>query len=406
MTWECNTPQAHKLYFAQLDAQFANKTLQDTIIFKEWCKEMDKMTTMKPTLQDGVEKVEHGMIPSTKVANGVENGEHGILPSPTEAHGVEMVEHGKFPSTTEAHGDEQVEPTPTCLIDELVPNPCEHESHLAHLSESDGELSDFHPICEFECFHLEDIIDTQSSMEDEFPLMEKMYMVHEDDDISPCLLQDGHVDHMDPPTSTTPTSHESAYKGLLTSDETFKRGFHLPPIQVCEELSSRTTLFQVGGDDTGRPSVFTASCASSPRRHAKVNLLLYACLESPIWDDILHHTPSCLDDRNSTTSTEGREDATETRGRKADVTEAWKRRRKRSWTLQAGTSAPMAGTSAPKGRNFRPCRQDAFRAREMDQAGTSAPGPELPPTRKVPPKFRNYAKTPGCYCKETGHIRN
>ncbi|KAK1681440.1 hypothetical protein QYE76_042288 [Lolium multiflorum] len=145
--------------------------------------------------------------------DGVEHGEHGILPSPTEAHGVEMVEHGKFPSTKEAHGDEQVEPTPICLIDELVPIPCEHESHLAHLSESDSELSDFHPICEFECFHLEDMSDTQSSTEDEFPLMEKMYMVHEDDDISPCLLRDGHVDHMDPPTSTTPTSHESAYKG-------------------------------------------------------------------------------------------------------------------------------------------------------------------------------------------------
>ncbi|KAK1601970.1 hypothetical protein QYE76_027075 [Lolium multiflorum] len=176
---------------------------------------------------------------------GVEHGEHGILPSPMEAHGVEMVEHGKFPSTKEAHGDEQVEPTPTCLIDELVPTPCEHESHLAHLSESDSELSDFHPICEFECFHLEDMSDTQSetrevddrsmedtafantltspsfvssyvalgSTEDEFPLMEKMYMVHEDDDISPCLLRDGHVDHMDPPTSTTPTSNESASKG-------------------------------------------------------------------------------------------------------------------------------------------------------------------------------------------------
>ncbi|KAK1681015.1 hypothetical protein QYE76_041863 [Lolium multiflorum] len=152
--------------------------------------------------------------------DGVEHGEHGILPSPTEAHGVEMVEHGMFPSTKEAHGDEQVEPTPTCLIDELVPIPCEHESHLAHLSESDSELSDFHPICEFECFHLEDMSDTQSSTEDEFPLMEKMYMVHEDDDISPCLLQDGHVDHMDPPTSTTPTSHESAFK-----ERTSRRGY-------------------------------------------------------------------------------------------------------------------------------------------------------------------------------------
>ncbi|KAK1679992.1 hypothetical protein QYE76_040840 [Lolium multiflorum] len=165
---------------------------------------------------------------------------------------VEMVEHGNFPSTKQAHGDEKVEPTPICLIDELVPIPCEHESHLAHLSESDSELSDFHPICEFECFRLEDMSDTPNelrevddsymkdiafantltspsfvssyvalgSTEDEFPIMEKMYMVHEDDDISPCLLQDGHVDHMDPPTSTTPTSNESAYKGTRTTTAT------------------------------------------------------------------------------------------------------------------------------------------------------------------------------------------
>ncbi|KAK1607998.1 hypothetical protein QYE76_031671 [Lolium multiflorum] len=306
MTWECNTPQAHKLYFAQLDAQFANMTLQDTIVFKEWCKEMDKMTTMKPTLQDGVAKVEHGIFPSTKEANGVENGEHGMIPSPMEAH-----------------GDEKIEPTPICLNDEMVPIPC--------------------------------------SMEDEFPIMEKMYMVHEDDAITPCLIEDEHGGHMEPTTSTTPTSNESDYKGYMTFKWTFKRWCHLPPLHVHEDLSSRTTLFQVGGDDAARPSVFTASCASSPRRHAKVNLLLYACLESPIWDDILLHTPTYLDDRNSTTSTERREDAMETRGRKADVTEAWKRRRKRSWKLQGRHCRPtQAGTAA--------------------WAGTAAlPTPALPP---------------------------
>jgi hypothetical protein len=75
-----------------------------------------------------------------------------------------MVEHGNFPSTKEAHGEEKVEPTPICLIDELVPIPCEHESHLAHLSATDSELSDFHLICEIECFQLEKMSETPSEL--------------------------------------------------------------------------------------------------------------------------------------------------------------------------------------------------------------------------------------------------
>ncbi|KAK1569828.1 hypothetical protein QYE76_016669 [Lolium multiflorum] len=343
VAWQCTTPSAKKLYFDELNAQ------------------VSKM----PPLEDDLG------------GDGVEHGEHGILPSPTEAHGVEMVEHGIFPSTTEAHGDEQVEPTPICLIDELVPTPCEHESHLAHLSESDSELSDFHPICEFECFHLEDMSDTQSelrevddrsmediafantltspslvssyvalgSTEDEFPLMEKMYMVHEDDDISPCLLQDGHVDHMDPPTSTTPTSNESAYKGTRTTTSTATE----------HDLTKRA-------------------------------------IESYPIKDLTrgNHTKG-----NSTTSTEGREDAMEARGRKADVTEAWKRRRKRSWTLQAGTSAPdgrnfrPTGTSAPKDRNFRPDAAKMPSSAQRNGSGRNfrPEGPELPPTRNFRPSL-------------------
>ncbi|KAK1681434.1 hypothetical protein QYE76_042282 [Lolium multiflorum] len=215
------------------------------------------------------------------------------------------------------------------------------------------------------------------SMEDEFPIMEKMYMVHEDDDITPCLQEVKDVDHMDPTTSTTPTSNESDYKGLLTSEGTFKRWCHLPPLHIHEELSSRTTLFQVGGDDAARPSVYTASYTSSPR-----------------------------------------EDAMETRGRKADVTEAWKRRRKRSWTLQAGTSAPdgrnfrPTGTSAPKDRNFRPDAAKMPSSAQRNGSGRNfrPEGPELPPTRNFRPSSAQVPKlrqnAPGCYCKETGHIRN
>nr|XP_051205541.1 uncharacterized protein LOC127319602 [Lolium perenne] len=101
-------------------------------------------------------------------------------------------------------------------------------------------------ICEIESHHLEDMSDTPSemrvvvdrsfeaifnsnilpstssvfpcvslgSMDDETPIMEKMYMVHEDDDITPCLLlEDEHGGHIEPTTSTTPTSYERDYKG-------------------------------------------------------------------------------------------------------------------------------------------------------------------------------------------------
>jgi hypothetical protein len=50
-------------------------------------------------------------------------------------------------------------------------------------------------------------------MDDETPILDKMYMVHTHDDTSPCLEDDEYVGHMEPPTSTTPTSKECDYKG-------------------------------------------------------------------------------------------------------------------------------------------------------------------------------------------------
>jgi hypothetical protein len=190
--------------------------------------------------------------------------EHGIFPSTTEAtmsnaitmactfggDEDEKVEHGSFPSTLEACGVEETEPTLMCLSDEKVPIPCEFESHLAHLSESESELSDS-TICEFECFHFEGLSDTPlerevvdrsceaillsnnltstsrvfshcvlGSLDDVTPPLDKMvpnmdtmYMEH-DDDATTCLHNDEHVGHMDSTIPSTPTSNERDYKGM------------------------------------------------------------------------------------------------------------------------------------------------------------------------------------------------
>jgi hypothetical protein len=50
-------------------------------------------------------------------------------------------------------------------------------------------------------------------MDEATSVLEKMYMVHTHDDTTPCLEDDEHVGHMEPPTSITPTSKECNYKG-------------------------------------------------------------------------------------------------------------------------------------------------------------------------------------------------
>ncbi|KAK1616687.1 hypothetical protein QYE76_022204 [Lolium multiflorum] len=86
------------------------------------------------------------------------------------------------------------------------------DSTICEMSDSTiCEMSDS-TICELECLHFESMSDTPSTMDDETPIMEKMYMVHEDDDITPCLIEDEHGGHIEPTTSTTPTSYERDYK--------------------------------------------------------------------------------------------------------------------------------------------------------------------------------------------------
>jgi hypothetical protein len=49
-------------------------------------------------------------------------------------------------------------------------------------------------------------------MDEETPILEKIYMVHTHD-TTQCLEDDAYVGHLVPPTSTTPTSKECDYKG-------------------------------------------------------------------------------------------------------------------------------------------------------------------------------------------------
>ena len=132
------------------------------------------------------------------------------------------------------------------MSDEFVPIPCEHESHLAHLSVSESEMNDS-TSCEFECFIFEGMSDTPSelrvvvdrscedilisnnlpstssvfprdvlgTMEQDVPSLDmephmEMLMVNEDDAIP---MDDEDVGHMKGPTTTTPTSYERYYKG-------------------------------------------------------------------------------------------------------------------------------------------------------------------------------------------------
>ena len=118
--------------------------------------------------EGGDERVEHGIFPSTMEAiydtsDGDESDDAHLMAFILGGDMVDDGEHGTFPSPKEVHGVEMIEPIPIFLNDELVPIPCEDESHLAHLSVSESEMSDSTSY-EFECFHFEGMSDTPSEL--------------------------------------------------------------------------------------------------------------------------------------------------------------------------------------------------------------------------------------------------
>jgi hypothetical protein len=125
-----------------------------------------------------IEDKTHGYDPTMEVrydTSGGESSDYAHLMAHTiEAltlsngvtYGGDMVEdgeHGNIHSPMEAHGIENIESTLICLNDDMVPIPCEDESHIDHLSESKSEMSDS-TVCEIECFHFEGMCDTPSEM--------------------------------------------------------------------------------------------------------------------------------------------------------------------------------------------------------------------------------------------------
>ena len=106
-------------------------------------------------------------------------------------------------------------------------------------------------------------------------------------------------------------------------------------------------LILIFNNDTAQPTVVAISCTSSWT--SKVNSIHYAFpIHNPL-NGLLPHTPSCDYARCDLMSTGAWEEATSIRGLKADVREAWKRRRKK-------TSARWPESPPHTSRSLRPSR--------------------------------------------------
>jgi hypothetical protein len=118
-----------------------------------------------------------------------------------------------------------------------------------------------------------------------------MYMVHTLDDNTPCLEDDEHVDHMEPPTSTTPTSKECDNKGnnigvgdaLIPMKMLSYECFTLSPM-ACNMLNNCSFPYIACNDDNDTLVVTTLlNNCSFPRfvdnKDKIVNMFCAQCLQ-------------------------------------------------------------------------------------------------------------------------------
>ena len=119
----------------------------------------------------------------------------------------------------------------------------------------------------------------------------------------------------------------------------------LPPVHGDTESSSRTTLPEGGGDDTAQPTVVALSCTSSCATTcakspwtSKVNSFLSVCDFGTILDGALPYANAMC---HQVRTTQGLQQVwtASVHGLKADVLEAWKRRRKKTITRRPESPA-------------------------------------------------------------------
>jgi hypothetical protein len=133
--------------------------------------------------------------------------------------------------------------------------------------------------------------------------------------------------------------------------------------------------------DTARPTVFAAS---STRQHKCESFPLCVPSYNRLYEIVCYFIlRSYAYDRNTSPSTEGKEDAMDARGMKAEVTVAWKRRRKElqaqlHWSLRPHRLTPESPTYEDQDGSLSPTYTEVSELSEAPARSQFSPRPMYP----------------------------